>query len=273
MKTAAVRVAQQSLIEEGFLSGGVDGQLGDNTYNAVIKALEGRKAKLPEDWPSWSNSRKTVAYLQFLCKEHDIDTGDIDGYWGPQTDYAFDTLAQLLEKGEMPTPWRDETPLIVNPNNWPVQDEAQLNKFFGVVGTNQTKVVLPYPHRLAWDIKQTVNSFTCNAKVHDSIQKVLTRVLDHYGLEKIRELHLDRWGGCLNERKMRGGTNWSMHAWGIAIDYDPDRNQLKWGRDRAVFARPEYDAWWRFWEEEGWVSLGRTKNYDWMHVQAAKIRT
>jgi hypothetical protein len=28
-----------------------------------------------------------------------------------------------------------------------------------------------------------------------------------------------------------------------------------------AFAQPEYDAWWRFWEEEGWVSLGRTKNY------------
>ena len=70
---------------------------------------------------------------------------------------------------------------------------------------------------------------------------------------------------------MRGGTRWSTHAWGIAIDYDPDRNQLKWGRDRAAFARPEYDAWWRLWEEEGWVSLGRTRNYDWMHVQAAKL--
>ena len=85
------------------------------------------------------------------------------------------------------------------------------------------------------------------------------------------KLRLDRWGGCLNVRKMRGGSSWSMHAWGIAIDFDPDRNQLKWGRDRAVFARPDYDAWWRCWEDEGWTSLGRTKNYDWMHVQAARL--
>ena len=77
-------------------------------------------------------------------------------------------------------------------------------------------------------------------------------------------------GGCLNVRRMRGGTRWSTHSWGIAMDYDPEQNQWKWGRDRATLALPEYDAWWRLWEEEGWTSLGRTKNFDWMHVQAAK---
>jgi len=57
---------------------------------------------------------------------------------------------------------------------------------------------------------------------------------------------------------------------GGSADFDPERNRLQWGRDRAAFARPEYDAWWRQWEEEGWVSLGRTANFDWMHVQAAR---
>ena len=96
-------------------------------------------------------------------------------------------------------------------------------------------------------------------------------MLEEYGEEEIVRLRLDLWGGCLNVRKMRGGTRYSMHSWGIAVDYDPDRNRLKWGRDRAAFAGPDYDVWWRFWEEEGWVSLGRTRNIDWMHVQAAKL--
>ncbi len=271
MKAAAVRVVQQSLINEGFAPGIVDGKLGPKTYGAVTNALSKRLGKLPADWLNWPNSRKAVAYLQCLCEQRDIDVGDIDGYWGPQTDFAFDTLAGFLEKGEMPPLWRDEAPLDVNPNGWPDQNETNLDTFFGAVGKNQADLILPYPHRLAWDLKQTVNSFACNAKVHDSARKVLTRVFEHYGIERIRELRLDRWGGCLNVRKMRGGTKWSMHSWGIAIDYDPDRNQLKWGRDKAAFAQPEYDAWWRFWEEEGWVSLGRSKNYDWMHVQAAKL--
>jgi len=271
MIASAVRVIQQSLIEEGFAPGEVDGQLGPDTYGAIAQALKVRQSKLPADWQEWPKTRKAVAYLQCRCTEHSIETGDIDGYWGQQTDHAFDTLSHLLKTGEMPPPWRDDVPLDVNPNNWPDQMNAHLDQFFGQVVHNQTKLVLPYPHRLAWDLRQTVNSFSCNVKVHDSAQRILTKVFDHYGIERIRDLHLDRWGGCLNVRKMRGGSNWSMHSWGIAIDYDPDRNQLKWGRDRAAFARPDYDPWWRFWEEEGWVSLGRSRNYDWMHVQAAKL--
>ncbi len=58
---------------------------------------------------------------------------------------------------------------------------------------------------------------------------------------------------------------------GFAINYDPDLDQLKWGRDKAAYARPEYDAGWRFREERGWVSLGHARSYDWMHVQAAKV--
>ncbi len=30
---------------------------------------------------------------------------------------------------------------------------------------------------------------------------------------------------------------------GTAIDCDPDHNQLKWGRNKAAFARPKYDEW------------------------------
>jgi len=55
------------------------------------------------------------------------------------------------------------------------------------------------------------------------------------------------------------------------VDLDPGRNQLKWGRDRAVFARPEYEPFWQIVESEGLVSLGRAKNFDWMHFQAARL--
>jgi peptidoglycan hydrolase-like protein with peptidoglycan-binding domain len=262
---------QQRLINEGFKPGTIDGQLGDNTYRAVSDALKKRNALLPGDWFGWSSTRKSVAYLQLFCKEYAIEVGEIDGFWGQQTDYACETLIHILETGETPHLWRDEIPLNLNPNGWPMQNEAKLNEFYGQVGTNQVSLALPYPHRIAWDLKTTINSYQCNVKVHDSVKRVLQRVLDHYGLKRIKELYLDRWGGCLNVRKMRGGSQWSMHSWGIAIDYDPEDNQLKWGRDKAIFAKPEYDAWWRFWEEEGWSSLGRIKNYDWMHIQATQL--
>lgn len=271
MKAAAVRLLQNSLITEGFDPGKVDGKLGAHTYAAVEKALVGRMAQLPHGWQEWSDSRKSIAYLQILCTGHHIATGPIDGYWGQQTDSAYESLAYLVVHGGMPPPWRDDSPSAANPNGWPVQDETDLVEFYGETGASQVTLALPYPHRLAWDLRKSVQSFSCHARVHDSAQRVLTRVFDHYGMERIKELRLDRWGGCLNVRKMRGGTKWSMHSWGIALDYDPDRNKLQWGRDQAAFARPEYEPWWRFWEEEGWVSLGRSRNFDWMHVQAARL--
>jgi hypothetical protein len=271
MKAAAVRLLQQHLVQEGYDLGDVDGKLGKKTYAAVQSALAKRSADLPAGWEDWSNHRKCVAMLQLLCREKEIAVGEIDGWWGPQTEYAYDMLAHHREHGELPPPFRDETPLDVNPNAWPRQAEADLNRFYGEIGKNQTRLALPYPHRLSWDLRNTLNSFWCHEKVHDSTLRVLTRVLEHYGPDRIKELRLDRWGGCLNVRKMRGGTRWSMHAWGIAIDYDTEFNQYNWGRDRATLAGPQYDAWWRFWEEEGWLSLGRTRNFDWMHVQAAKL--
>ena len=68
---------------------------------------------------------------------------------------------------------------------------------------------------------------------------------------------------------MRGGSRKSTHAWGIAVDLDPENNRLRWGCDRALFARNEYKAFWEIVEDHGATSLGRSANYDWMHFQFA----
>jgi hypothetical protein len=99
----------------------------------------------------------------------------------------------------------------------------------------------------------------------------MERVANHYTDVQLRDMGLHLFGGSLNVRKMRGGKAYSMHSWGIAIDFDPMRNQLTWGRDRARLAKPDAVDFWKFWEQEGWVSLGRRKNFDHMHVQAAEL--
>lgn len=264
MTKKQIRFVQWHLNSQDLDSGPEDGILGSQTLG-VLSQVEGIPA-------NWSKRRKVTGYIQKVAIENEIETGDIDGYWGPQTEFAFDVLYELLVEQKQPLLWRPEDLTNLNPNDWPAQSSnRELEKIYGKVGNNQTRIQLPYPHRLAWDQGKTLNSFLCHEKVHDSLHRVLTRVLDQHGEERLRELRLDLWGGCLNVRKMRGGSRYSLHSWGIALDYDPQRNRLKWGRDRAAFARPEYDEWWKIWQQEGWVSLGRSRNFDWMHVQAATL--
>jgi len=263
LKKKHIKLIQNQLNILGFNAGIIDGIAGAKTKNALSNLLELQHFVFFK--------HRVTAFIQLLCKQNNIDAGPIDGMWGPQTDYAFDVLEELFETGEMPDPWRDEPPIIQNPNNWPNESTNFLESFYGEVGKHQKRLQLPYPHKLSWDKRHVQNSFYCHEKVHESLNNVLTSVLNHYGIDEIKRLGLDLWGGCLNVRKKRGGTSWSTHSWGIALDYNPEQNALRWGRDKAIFAQPEYDTWWECWEKEGWVSLGRKKNYDWMHVQAAIV--
>ena len=282
MKTSVIKTVQSLLKQECSGIGKIDGKAGKKTKSCLEKALKKRKKKILSGWSDWPKTRKMIAYIQLVAAEKNIDSGAIDGYWGQITDYAYESLVYLMKHGEMPPMWRDETPLNKNPNNWPKQKKSALNDFYGKVivknkdnihlpASHLTKINLPYTHRLAWDKRQKVTKTTCNKKVAKSIVRVLTKVLDHYGIEEIKRLGLDLYGGCYNARVMRGGSKLSTHSWAMALDYNPGENKLKWGRAKARFARAEYDKWWEFWEEEGWVSLGREKNYDWMHIQAVKL--
>lgn len=128
-------------------------------------------------------------------------------------------------------------------------------------------VTLPYPMRLAWDLDTTVTKLRCHKLVAIKFEAVFKDILATYGLPKIKELGIDLFGGCFNFRKMRGGSAWSKHSWGIAIDLDPARNTLKETSRTARFARPEYKDMIDIFYKHGFISLGREKNYDWMHFQ------
>lgn len=130
-----------------------------------------------------------------------------------------------------------------------------------------TKIDLPYPMRLAWDTDHSVNSISCHHLVADNFTAVFNDMLEHYGLDAINKLGIDLYGGCFNFRKMRGGNQMSIHSWGIAIDLDPDRNQLHETSKTARFARPEYKMMINIFYKHGFQSLGVEKNYDWMHFQ------
>ncbi len=148
--------------------------------------------------------------------------------------------------------------------------DAQIIAKYGQPGDpdNITTLVLPYPMRIAWDTSKTVTKISCHRFIADRLNTVFTELLVSYGYDEIKELGIDLFGGCLNVRLQRGSkTKWSRHAWGIAIDLDPARNQLKWGKDKAQFAKPEYKPMIDIFYKHGFVGLGPEKNYDWMHFE------
>lgn len=211
------------------------------------------------------NDDQFVRHVQAQLQARGLYSGKIDGDPGPVTMAA---LARALSND----------PILSVPEpadlgvTYPTQ--AKMVDFYGAAGGKDCTagtVVLPFEFPLAWDDSQKIKRFSCHTRVAQPLTSIFREAVAHYGETQFRELRLDRFGGCYNYRKMRNGSALSMHAWGVAVDLDPENNQLKWGRDKATFAKPDYDAWWKIVEDHGAVSLGRARNYDWMHFQFARL--
>ena len=132
-------------------------------------------------------------------------------------------------------------------------------------------IELPYSMRVAWDRKKKIKRFQCHKLVAQSFLNVFNELLAHYGYNRLVELGIDLYGGCFNYREMRGGTKLSTHAWGIAIDLDPDRNLLHESSKTARFANPEYKPMMDIFYKHNFINLGVEKNFDWMHFQYNKL--
>ena len=127
-------------------------------------------------------------------------------------------------------------------NTWPKQNFSAMVGYYGNVGENQARLILPYPMRLSWDTSKTVNRITCHANVRESLERVLKGILQYYGnLERVQEARMDLFGGCLNVRRVRGGNAWSIHSWGAAIDLDPLQNSLSMHREQATMPEAVID--------------------------------
>lgn len=214
-----------------------------------------------------------------------FDPGPADGILGPRTREAIRKCqdwheAVAGEKAVDPSLWPD-TPIkdrqAIQPEKlasrgvgpWP--HESGVPAFYGQMGKHLKRLELPYKMRLAWDRDTWISGFSIHEKCHDSAARAFARIAETFDETRRRDLGIDVFSGCLTApRKKIGGSTWSMHSWGIAIDFDDQRNRLRWGRDRARLGQPDAAPFWEIWEAEGWVSLGRAANYDWMHVQAAR---
>lgn len=231
-------------------------------------------------------------WLQSRLTAHGYPVGGIDGVIGKTTiaglkafqkakglpvsgaaDAATTTALKLSSTASSPRlPFRDDGNIKAKATQslrFPKQSDVV--SFYGNVGTNQTSIESPWQMRLAWDKRRVIQRITLHEKVADSALRAMDKVFARYGIDGIKELGLDLFGGSLNVRRMRGGSQYSMHSWGIAIDFDPERNGLRTNRPDARLSQSDCVAFWDAWESEGWTSLGRARDFDWMHVQAARL--
>jgi hypothetical protein len=139
---------------------------------------------------------------------------------------------------------------------------------YGEPGTQLTQMIFPYQMYYDGKVVRSTQVHKVNA---GTLKLALEKILTVYGPDRIKSLGLDQYGGCFNNRTMRGSEDkLSLHAFGAAIDLYPSKNTLKMKSDVALFVKPEYKEFIDIMEDHGWYSLGRAKNYDWMHFQTEK---
>jgi hypothetical protein len=191
-----------------------------------------------------------------------------DGIYGDNT--AFAARAWLAAGGQprnTPAPVTGQP--VASAAYWPKQ--ADVARFFGAAGSPDCtagRCQLPFAFPLAWDADQRLTSFSCHKLVAEPLTRIFANAAKQFGEATFRLMRLDQFGGCYNYRQMRGGSSLSMHSWGIAVDLDPVNNGLTTRAPQALFSGDDYEPFWRIVEAEGFYSLGRRENRDWMHFEA-----
>lgn len=154
---------------------------------------------------------------------------------------------------------------------WPSQADVRSGKsIFGKAGDESNLVNITPPYTLYYEGKP-LKTIRVHKLVANAVREALEEVLEYYGVERIHELGLDDYSGSYNYRATASGKSLSMHAWGIALDFAADKNTYATKKPHASLSKPECDKWWEIWEAHGATSLGRSRNYDWMHLQFASL--
>jgi hypothetical protein len=174
-----------------------------------------------------------------------------DGFWGPRSIAA----CQLHLRSMMPA---------VNP--WPAPDQMSLRKFYGEPGDESQLVFIEFPYPTFYDGKRVTRT-----RVHRKCAESLTGILKdigtrYHGNRGILE-EAEDYGGVFNFRPKRGGTSWSCHAYGAAIDLDADDNTF---RDSWPMVADMPLEIMECFARKGWLSAGAFWGYDAMHFQATK---
>ncbi len=82
-----------------------------------------------------------------------------------------------------------------------------------------TRAALPFGIPLSWDPGRSVTNILCHKKTATVFPAVFAEIEKQGHKDQVRT-----FGGCFNFRSKRTSGKISTHAWGIAIDLNPDTN-------------------------------------------------
>ena len=268
---------QMLLAAGGYYDGGLDGDFGPKSKAAVKKILHEIHDSLPGLIPkNWSDKRNAIAAAQALLKNAGYEPGVVDGLYGHNTRESFNAWNYTTVNGK-PEKLSKKVPQIYVPpkGRFKIPKQRDCKIFYGKPGPEIEKQLVslpvPYPMRIDWNLAQKATTIRIHKKCAPALKAALEEVLGRYGHGLLVKLGLNRYAGAYNHRKMRGGSSWSMHAYGCAIDFYAQPNGLRMRCPQALFCGLAYVRFVDIMEKHGWVSLGRVIGRDWMHFQRATI--
>lgn len=175
----------------------------------------------------------------------------VDGFWGP----VSQKVCRAYLRAMMPE---------IHP--WPKATQAAIQKFYGKPGDESALVSIQFPFPKFYDGK-LVKSTRVHEKCAESLLRVQRKIGQSYGKQRGIMEEAEDYGGCFNYRLKRGGTTYSLHAYGAAVDEDADDNTFQdtW----PIKADMPLEII-ELYAEEGWKSAGAWWGYDAMHEEATQ---
>jgi D-alanyl-D-alanine carboxypeptidase len=134
---------------------------------------------------------------------------------------------------------------------------------------NLVTVKLPWRGVASWDRTLRITGLRVHKDTAGSLSDILALIWAMAGKSQraIETMGMHLIGGGYNWRQKRRGSSLSMHSYGIAVDFDPDRNGM--GDPTPAMDLRVVEIF----EHHGWTWGGRWSpaSRDGMHFQAAVI--
>jgi len=271
------REAQTVWKKAGFYTGGIDGDIGPKSRMAMQEIRARHASDFTFKYDRRIKTREMIACTQVCLNVLGFEAGAVDGLDGHNTREALSGFMYWLVNGEREVVSR--TPSPQRPSaNVDIPHQREVAGFYGDPARGEAymrsrlrTIQLPFKMRIDYNLSQRTSRMTVHEKCAPSLYDAMAKVHDEYGINEMRRLGIDRYAGGFNYRKMRGGSSWSMHAYGCAVDFYARPNGLRMKCPQALFCGREYRRFLDIMEAHNWLPAIRLWGADAMHFQQARI--